>query len=224
MKKTERNSNVELLRILSMFAIIAAHFCGQSGTFEYTPCINDFLLVLIGNGSRIAVNVFLLIAVWYMVDAKFSAVRILKMYGQLYLYTSIFTIVALIIDYKKVPLKLIVYGFMPFVGRALWFASSFLCLLIFKPFLDKILQWDRKQLISFSILFFIFLSLLSTILSEQQGFLCDTIWFASVYLVVGTIKKYSPKFRWKGIYSIILFGGGVHFFSVYKIYYVDKYK
>ena len=211
MVKTARNSNIELLRILSMFAIIAGHFVGQSGTFEYSLCVNDYLLTLISSGCRIAVNVFLLIGVWYMVNAKFSAARLLKMYGQLYLYTSIFTIFALIIDYKEVPLKLIIYGFMPFIGRELWFASSYLCLLIFKPFLDLILQWDKKRLISFSILFFVFLSLLSTMLSEQQGFLCDTVWFASVYLVIGTIKKYPPKFNWKGIYSLILFGGGILF-------------
>ena len=208
MVKTARNSNIELLRILSMFAIIAAHFVGQSGAFEYTLCINDFLLVLISNGSRIAVNVFLLIGVWYMVDAKFNVARILKMYGQLYVYTSIFTVVSLIIDYRAVSLKNLIYGFVPFIGRALWFASSYLCLLIFKPFLDLILQWDKKKLISFTALFFVLMSVFSTILTIQEGFVIDTIWFALIYLVIGTIKKYPPKFNWKGIYSLILFGGG----------------
>ena len=208
MDKTARNSNIELLRILSIFAIIAGHFVGQSGAFEYSLCVNDYFLVLLSNGSRIAVNVFLLIGVWYMVDAKFNAARILKMYGQLYLYTSIFTVVSLIIDYRAVSLKNLIYGFVPFIGRALWFASSYLCLLIFKPFLDLILQWDKKRLITFTALFFALMSVFSTILTIQEGFVVNTIWFAVVYLVIGTIKKYPPKFNLKSLYSLIFFGGG----------------
>ena len=211
MDKTARNSNIELLRILSIFAIIAGHFVGQSGAFEYSLCVNDYFLVLLSNGSRIAVNVFLLIGVWYMVDAKFNAARILKMYGQLYLFTSIFTVVSLIIDYRAVSLKNLVYGFVPFIGRALWFASSYLFLLIFKPFLDMILQWDKKRLITFTALFFALMSVFSTILTIQEGFVVNTIWFAVVYLVIGTIKKYPPKFNLKRLYSLIFFGGGTQF-------------
>lgn len=206
--KTARNSNIELLRILSMFAIIAGHFVAQSGEIEYTLCVNDFLLTLLSSGARIAVNVFLLIGAWYMVDAKFNAARILKMYGQLYLYTSIFTVISLIIDYRAVSLKNLIYGFAPFMGRALWFASSYLCLLIFKPFLDLILQWDKQSLITFTALFFVIMSAFSTILTVQEGFVIDTIWFATVYLIVGTIKKYPAKVNLKGLYSLILFGGG----------------
>lgn len=208
MAKSARNSNIELLRILAMFAIICGHFVGQSGTFEYTTSLNDFLLLVFSSVGRIAVNVFLLIGVWYMVDAKFSAARIMKMYGQLYFYTSLFTIIALVIDYRAVSLKNLIYGFMPFIGRALWFASSYLCLLIFKPFLDMILQWEKKRLITFTVFFFVFMSGLSSILIIQDGFLIDTIWFAAVYLIVGTIKKYHPQIRWKSLYSLILFGGG----------------
>lgn len=191
-----------------MCAIIAGHFVGQSGTIEYHHSINDFFLLLISGGGRIAVNVFLLIGVWYMNDAKISGARILKMYGQLYLFSVMFTVIALIIDYRQVSLKNLIYGFMPFIGRALWFASSYLCLLIFKPFLDMILQWKKKQLISFTVIFFIFMTGLSTILATEEGFLIDTIWFAAVYLVIGTLKRYPPALNWKGIYSLILSGGG----------------
>ncbi len=211
MAKVTRNSNIELLRILSMFAIIAFHFSRQSGTVEYTLCVNDFLLSLIGNGGSIAVNVFLLIGVWYMVDSKFSAARNLKMYFQLYFYSSLLTIVALIIDYKAVSLKYLIYGFVPFIGRALWFASSYLWLLTFKPFLDLILQWEKKKLTVFTTLFFILMSLFSTILTTQDGSVVDTVWFGLIYLVIGTIKKYPPKLnklKWKGIYSLILFAVG----------------
>ena len=213
LKKEVRNSNIELLRILSICAIIAVHFVDQSGPIDYTLCANDFLLMFVSSGGRIAVNVFLLIAVWYMTDAKFSTSRILKIYGQLWLFTSLFTIVALLIDHRVVPVRFIIVGWMPFLGRALWFASSYLCLLLFKSFLDIILQWERKKLISFTILFFALMSTQSTLLISQSGFLTDTVWFAVIYLVIGTFKKYPPRFRWKVIYSLILMGGGIPFYQ-----------
>ena len=82
-KKKARNSNIELVRIFSMFFIVSGHFISQSGNIEYSFCVNDYLLVFIGSASRIAVNVFLIISVWYMVDLKFSVERIMKLYIQL---------------------------------------------------------------------------------------------------------------------------------------------
>lgn len=196
MAKAERNSNVELLRIFSMFAIICGHFVGQSGDITFNNSVNDFLLIFISSGLRIAVNVFLLVGVWFMVDAKFSSKRILKLYLQVYFYTSIITIIMLIVTKADLPVKETVYGFVPFLVRCVWFASAYIFLLLFKPFLDKILNWNKKELFVFIIMFLFLMSFISTILSNNAtGFLCDTIWFGAVYLLIGFIKKYPPEIK-----------------------------
>lgn len=58
-----RNSNIELLRIVAMFFIVAGHFITQSGNVVYSFCVNDYILILLDPASRIAVNVFLIVGV-----------------------------------------------------------------------------------------------------------------------------------------------------------------
>ena len=57
---SNRNSNIELLRVTSMLLIVCGHFVQQSGEFNVCECVNDFILIFISSGSRISVNIFLL--------------------------------------------------------------------------------------------------------------------------------------------------------------------
>ena len=54
----QRNSNIELLRILAMFMIVSGHFIGQSGIAKCNQSLDEFGLIFFGSGMRIAVNVF----------------------------------------------------------------------------------------------------------------------------------------------------------------------
>ena len=60
MKK--RESNIELLRILSMFMIIGHHF-SVHGKFivEETSFINNIWIQLLFSGGKIGVNIFIII-------------------------------------------------------------------------------------------------------------------------------------------------------------------
>ena len=189
-KNNIRNSNIELTRIIAMFFIVAGHFVDQGGNINYSFCLNDYLLVFFSSGSRIAVNIFLLIGIWFMVDAKFTVDRIFKLYLQLVTYCIPITIVMILINHENITVKSIICGLLPFSFRALWFASAYITLIIFKPFLDKVLSWNKKQLCLLVVLLLSFVSLMSTISRDSQGYVLDSLWFLVVYLFVGTAKKY----------------------------------
>ena len=89
---SNRNSNIELLRIISMLLIVCGHFVQQSGEFNICECVNDLILIFISSASRISVKIFLLIGIWYMVDSEFKAKKVLKLYFELFLYCYILTI------------------------------------------------------------------------------------------------------------------------------------
>ena len=212
-KSKVRNSNIELLRIIAMFFIVAGHFISQSGNIEYSFCVNDFILVFLGSASRIAVNVFLIIGVWFMVDSKFSADRILKLYIQVITYSLPITVAMLFLNRENVSIKDFARGFLPFWGRGLWFASAYITLMLFKPLLDKILNWNKKELGLLVGLMFVFISLVSTLPDVQEGYVIDSVWFLVVYLFAGYIKKYPFKITAPNWICAILSGGGVHNFD-----------
>lgn len=206
-----RNSNIEMLRIIAMFFIVAGHFISQSGNISYSFCLNDFILVFLGSGSRIAVNVFLIVGIWYMVDSKFSAERILKLYIQVITYSVPITIIMIFLNRENVSLKDFARGFLPFWGRGLWFASAYITLMMFKPLLDKILNWRKNELCLLIGLLLVFISLVSTLPDVQEGYVIDSVWFLVVYLFIGYIKRYPFHIKLSKWLSVLIATGGIRY-------------
>lgn len=209
MVREQRNSNIEGLRIIAMSFIVMGHFIAQSGYSDQFLSINSFILKCLGSGSRIAVNIFLLISVWYMVDSCFQAKKILKTYAQVWLFSAPLTLIALSVDVQNISIKAAAQGFFPFIGRGLWFASAYITLILFKPFLDMILQWEKRQRSLFVILLLFFISFVSTLPDMQNAYVCDSMWFLVVYLTVGDFKRRSLAMAGKASLYLISGGGSV---------------
>lgn len=202
MKK--RNSNIEILRIFSMLMIVAGHFIEQSGLTINETSINNFLLVLIGSGSRIAVNIFLLIGIWFMIDSDFKSFKVFKLYGQVIFYCWPLTILSLVFFESGISIKDVARGILPFWGRALWFVSAYITLLFFSPFINTILKWEKRRLRLLVVLVLFFVSVVSTLPDLQDAYLCDSMWFVVVYLIIGYQKKYPIKVQYINIFNLIL--------------------
>ena len=131
-----RDSRIELLRVFAMVAIVIGHFSDQAGLAT---------LPIARNGARIAVNVFLLISCWFLVDRQFSFKRVIKTYLEIFIYSIALTVAAMAISgVASVGFRDIMQGLVPFYGRSLWYGSAYISLLLFKPFLDVLLKQSRK--------------------------------------------------------------------------------
>lgn len=206
MLRQKRNSNIETLRIIAMFFIVAGHFVGQSGSIQYNLTVNDYLVALLSSGSRVAVNIFLLIGVWFMTDSLFKASRVLKLYGQVAVYSIPITLITLLVDPGPVSLKDTARGLMPFLGRGLWFVSAYITLMFFKPFLDEILKWEKKRLRAFVAILMVFVPFVCTLPDKQESYVLDSIWFLVAYLTVGYLKKYPLNIKIRSRQKLV--GGG----------------
>lgn len=185
-----RNSNIEFLRIVSILIIVVGHFLGQTKVFkEFSNSGNMFSIYVL---EGIAVNLFLIIGTWFMVDREFKAKRVVKMYSEVFLYTSIITTIMVILRIN-VPLKQIIQGYFPLLGRPLWFASAYITLLLLTPYLKKVLCIGEKKLFKLVLLLFIFISVVSTLPEAQNVYLCNSLWFIFMYLLIGYYKKYRYK-------------------------------
>ena len=86
-----RTSNIELLRIISMLAIIAHHYVVNSGIQEYFtygsfPDRNMLFLQLWGMWGKTAINVFVLISGYFMCTSNLTWKRFLKVYLEVKFY------------------------------------------------------------------------------------------------------------------------------------------
>ena len=204
--KKERNANIEFLRILAMFFIVAGHFVVQNG-LQGENHFDKFLVEFMSSGLRVAVNVFLLIGIWFMLDSKVNGKRILKIYIQTISYCWPLTLFSLFLFRNIVGVKDIARGLMPFLGRGLLFVSAYITLMLFSPFLNEILLWNKKKLSTFVALLMFFVSFISTIPDNQIAYVCDSMWFLVVYLFLGCYKKHYRYIKWPNWLNM-LFGGG----------------
>lgn len=186
--KLQRNANIELLRIISMLFIVMFHFNVQSEFNNYSFSVNSILISLLGFGGAICVNIFLIIGTWFMIDSHFDGKRVIKLWSNVFFYSFLLTSLIILIG-VDVSMKDIIRGYLPFIGRALWFASAYITLIFIAPFLNYVFDLTRqKQLLLLGILFFS-LCLLSTVTNSVGHYLINSIWCWFVYLCVGFYKK-----------------------------------
>ena len=184
-----RCSNFELLRILAMAVIVIGHFSGQSAIAETSVSTNRIVTTILGGGGRIAVNVFLVLGTWFMVDAKFKPERILRLYLQIALCSVPLTILMLFIGYAG-GARNVIQGLLPFFGRPLWFATAYISLIALSPFLNRIFLLEEKFLSRLVfVIGFVFVAVATIPSYTAPEYLADFAWFVVVYVTVGWAKK-----------------------------------
>ena len=79
----ERNSNLELLRIISMLLIIMHHYSihGFSPNILYYSS-NKYILDFLSLEGKLGVNCFILISGYFMINQKFTIKKLLSILGE----------------------------------------------------------------------------------------------------------------------------------------------
>lgn len=205
----ERNSSFELLRLLAMATIVIGHFSGQSLIATTGNPLNHAIADFIGAGGRIAVNVFLLVGTWFMVDATFKAERLLRLYVQVALYTIPLTVIMIALGMSRDP-RNIIQGFLPFFGRPLWFATAYISLLALTPFLNLAFRLSDDNLGRLVGLLVFSFSVVATIPAfTAPEYPAEVAWFFVVYVCMGWAKRTKSFDRLPSKWWSLILGGGM---------------
>lgn len=205
----ERRSSFELLRIVAMSVIVIGHFCGQSAIAGLAGTEKGVLALLLGGGGRIAVNVFLLLGSWFMVNAAFRPERLLRLYLQVALYSIPLTMVMLVTGYAGCA-RNVIQGLLPFFGRPLWFATAYISLVALTPYLNRIFLLEDKALSRLVLVVGFVFATVATIPSyTAPEYLADFSWFVVMYVFVGWAKRTQAWERLPGKWMSLALGGGL---------------
>ena len=213
----KRESNLELLRIISMIMIITLHllnFGGFLNKFDYKTLeynITWFLEAL----CFVAVNCYVLISGYFLVKSKFSLKRILRVWIEVIFYSTIIYIIMLIFGKANFTFDELIKNFLPIISSLYWFASLYVLLCFIFPFLNLIINKLNKKQYEYLLIFnFIVFSILPTIFFKHYGInfggSYSIAWFINLYFIAGylklhfDIKKYCLK-TYIGIYFLLSF-------------------
>ena len=195
-ESTKRQSNIELLRIICMLLIVMGHIVNQSEILTsknlyYTG--NDIFALIVGSGSRMAVNCFLIISCWFLVDKEFKIKRVIQVWLETFMYTFIITVICKAFNFSNVSIGTLIKSCLPITAGQLWYVQIYMGLLFLTPFLNKIMKGLSKQVhFKLLVVLFVMITLIPTILF-MNPFYSKIGWFVFVYLLIGYIKKYNIK-------------------------------
>lgn len=210
MEQMKRNSNFELLRLISMYMIVFIHanmylpyFCEGKARFYFNGLVNGI--------SNIGVTCFILISGYF--GLRFHMEKLLKMECMMISFSAIETIVLCVLMPQEMQgaalLEQIIKTCFPIITRKYWFYSGYICLFCLSEYINRFVDSLSKK--EFERLMIILLGLFSVfptifyfeIIPDNGKGLVQMI---IVYMLGRYLQKYGLKILVKRK-SIILFCG-----------------
>lgn len=194
MRTNKRNSNIEILRIISMFLIVLGHFAWQT-KWSFSP--NDSIVHVasvhsLWIGGKLGVNIFVLISGYFLIKSNFKVKSFVSVWLTSYFYAWIIFILYSFFIVHDLSLKdLIKTIFMGSAGYLNWFVTAYLIMYVLHPFLNKlILSLKRRELLSLILLSVLIFSIFETIFKNPSIGTTgdDAIWLIIVYFIGAFIR------------------------------------
>lgn len=191
--KLLRDSNYELLRIVSMIFIIIWHIIQHGQLIEHTTGLSNMIFNMIMFFIIIHVNCFMLITGYYQSKSKFRLNKFISYILQIWFYnfiiTSILSLCGLIkIDYSEYLINTSFFNL-----KSYWYINCFLIVYLLSPFFNNFIEkTDKKELKKLIIIMLFCFSIIPFITGnlfyEETGFTVTQQ--ILMYFIGAYIRKY----------------------------------
>lgn len=142
MKEKQRNSSVELLRIVATFMVVVSHcsFHGFYRSGEGYMWINSVwnrYFLQISNMGSLGVDIFVIIMGYYMVGGTKDSKRIKSLLGEVWTYSVMALGIYAVFSTKNITVETLITSFFPTMFGRYWFFTIYVVLYMFSPFLNR---------------------------------------------------------------------------------------
>ena len=197
--KSERNSNIELYRIVVMMTIVAHHYVWHSGILSVAAkdplTASSIFYTLFGLWGKVGVNCFVMITGYFMCKSNITLRKYLKLLFEVEFYSIAIFVGMILSGYETFSKSALFYAINPIKSISVDFTSGFLCFMLFIPFLNILLnQLNRKQhfrLIGLCLFVYTFWSLIPGF-DIQMNYVS---WFCVLYFISSFIRLYDYRFK-----------------------------
>ena len=204
--KRQRQSGIELFRIISMLLIVAHHYVVNSGVLDVISLnptsVNSIFLYIFGGWGKIGINCFVLITGYFMCTSKISAKKFLKLLFEIELYKIIIYLIFVLTGYEQISLTGIVKAILPITAVAQNFTGCFLIFFLLIPFLNMLIKSMSKRQHAFLLVVLLTVYSLIATLPKFYVVMNYVSWFIVLYFVASFIRLYPIK-----LYEKTLFWG-----------------
>ncbi|MCQ2520853.1 MAG: GtrA family protein [Lachnospiraceae bacterium] len=206
--KTEKTTRVnsrepafEILRVVAMLMVLTLHYLDKGGILKSTTetiSIKERIPWFLESLCSCAVNLYVLIGSYFLVDKKFHFSRVARLWCEVIFYSVGITIVCLATGFTPpgdvLHVRGILFMCMPGIFGHYWFASAYILLLLISPFLNKAVHGLSKK--QYRTVLMILVGVFSLAISfspyklEIDDAGVSVVWFVVLYLLAGYIKRF----------------------------------
>lgn len=202
MKK--RVVSIELLRILAMMMVVMLHYLGKGKLLPALTgeiSLNGYVAWGMESLCIVAVNVYMLISGYFLVNSRFKPGRLVELLCQTLFYSILVSVVLMavgIISVDSLTINRILEMIFPVQMEHYWFITAYVIMYLFSPVLSiAVKNMEQKQLRNTIIALLLFFALSKSILPvelqiDKNGY--DGLWFMCVFLVAAYIRLYGIPF------------------------------
>lgn len=192
-----RKTNLDLLRIISMFMVVVLHTLSHGGILANNKDNTILLGILyfIKILSVIAVNLFVLINSYLMTNRKSNYISIIKIIIQTLFYSTAIFLILHLFNFRSLDIKEIPFFFFPIMSKTYWFITTYIGLYLLIPYFNILIDNINKRthltmLILMTVLFSLMPSIFFfvDIFNLSNGF--SLLWFIYLFFVGSYIRKY----------------------------------
>lgn len=203
-QQNKRMANIEVLRLLAMMMVVSLHYLAKGEILpELTEpfSVKGHIAWILESFSIAAVDVYVLISGYFLVETGFRCKRIFSLVLQVVFYTcSIPVILVLtgVLPRSEITFYNILQDIFPVNMLHYWFVSAYVLMFLFTPVLNAAVHvMKKRQLEAAIIVLLIMESLFKTVLPvrlslDNLGY--DAYWFMVVYLIAAYIRLYGISF------------------------------
>lgn len=223
-----RQSNMELLRIVAMLMIITLHYLDKGdvlGDFAAMSSANHYLTWILEAFCYVAVNVYVLISGYFLVQSRFTFKKLFVLWVQVLFYSWVIAGIFFLGGWAEAEAKTLYELFFvafPVTAGHYWFATVYVLLFGLFPFLNAgIARMSKGQHKACIAVLLVIFSLWNTVLpftipvTDHEGM--DIAWFVCLYMIAAYIRKYPECIKHKKYvyvlgyagFSVLVFAAGI---------------
>lgn len=197
MKKiTQRDSNIELLRIIAMLMVLILHAdfqaLGQPSAVDIaSKPASSAIRVLLEMMSLGAVNIFVLISGWFTI--KPSVKGFISFIFQWVFFSVGIYAVSVLLGSTQITLKEFARCFSLISADTYWFIPSYMCLYLFAPVLNTFISNTSKREHLIVIMCFFIYQTIYSFVGAGASFLMkgySALSFMGLYLLASYVRRY----------------------------------
>lgn len=211
-EKKERNANIDIIKLVSMFLVVVIHISGMGiGTTEHASGATHVFVKVVNAFSYCCIDVFAMVSGYLMCEKQKKANRLIRLWADVFFYSIAgFAVVFLISrDNTLTAIHALSYLF-PIVSQKYWYMSIYFALYFMIPFYNKLIYALDKRTHAWILLIMLTgISVISTMLNRDSfnisgNISCSFAWISIMYFLGAYIKKYGLNLSKKKCFVLIV--------------------